>query len=73
MRADHTIDMLVDPARWISDTRYRKRMLSSPIPPHTWRFVCRDPEGGFQIVACIAFMKNGKPRTVRAKLEDVKR
>jgi hypothetical protein len=68
-----TIDILVDPVRWTTYPRYRNRMLERPVPPHTWRFVCRDPEGGIQVVACISFMENGKPRTMRAKLKDVKR
>ena len=70
---DPTVDVLVDPARWRSDSRYRTRMLERPTPPHVWRFVCRDPGGGVQVVACVAFMANGRPRTVRARLQDVKR
>jgi hypothetical protein len=70
---DRTVDMLVHPVRWISDTRYRNRMLSLPTPPHTWRFVCRDPEGGIQVVACVVFLENGTTRTMRARLKDVKR
>ena len=67
------VDMVVNLAQWISDAEYRNRMLALPMPPHTWRFVCRDPEGGFQIVACVSFVENGKPRTIRARLKDVKR
>lgn len=68
-----TIDILVHPTRWIGNTQYRNRMLARPVPPHTWRFVCRDPEtGGIQVVACVAFMLNGK-RVMRQPLRMVRR
>lgn len=67
-----TIDVIIRPIKWLSNTRYRNGMLSQPFPPHTWRFVCRDPEGGVQVIACVSFLENGKPRTMRARLEDVK-
>lgn len=73
MSDEATIDVLVHPTRWISDSRYRNRMLSRPVPPGTWRFVCRDPQGGLQVVACVTFLENGRPRTMRARLQDVKR
>lgn len=68
-----TIDLLVHPVRWVANTRYRNTMLSRPKPPHTWRLVCRDPEGGFQIVACVSFTSTGRTRMMRAPLESVKR
>lgn len=49
------IDLIIHPDRWVRDTRYRQRMLRTPEPPHTWRLVCRDPEGGVQVIACISF------------------
>jgi len=69
-----TIDVLIHPVKWIGNTRYRHAMMSLPTPPHTWRFVCRDPEtGGVQIVACISFLENGRQRTMRQPLRKVKR
>lgn len=68
-----TVDLLVHSVRWVGDTHYRTRMLGIPFPPHTWRLVCRDPDGGFQVVACVSFMANGGSRTMRARLRDVKR
>lgn len=50
------IDLIVRPDRWVNDARYRQRMLRIPEPPCTWRLVCRNPEGGVQIVACIRFL-----------------
>lgn len=68
-----TVDLLVNRGRWVVDSRYRNRMLAIPRPPGTWRFVCRDPEGGIQVVACMAFLENGRVRRMRARLKDVKR
>lgn len=62
-----TIDVLVHPNRWLGDTAYRQELLMKrPKPPHTWRFVCRSPEGGIQVLACVSFMANGRTRTIHA-------
>jgi hypothetical protein len=70
----NTIDVLVDSFRWINSAVYRTRMLErASSAAHAWRFVCRNPEGGIQVVAGVSFFEGGKTRTVRARLRDVKR
>jgi hypothetical protein len=66
------IDIMVDPKRWVRSARYRVASLERAVPPHTWRFVCRHPEGGVQLLAAVSFPK-GKMRTTRMPLKSVVR
>lgn len=66
MSAEAPIDVIVDRDRWIDDPRYRQDILRIARPPILWRFVCRPPQGGVELLASVSFMHNGRARLIKA-------